>query len=350
MFSWLPLSWGNSKHQPSLETAKTSVHEPVEPMTCRFGLSDITREGYSIVSSPNKMLSVILDAMGRVILVDNRCGIAIRMWKGYRDAQCGWIEVEEEKHPGMRKEFNKFKQTSQLRSALFLVIYAPKKGVIDIWSTQQGPKITTFTASKHGRLLYINYGLFGINDNVYLSKNKPQYSCVFMDPLGGLKEITVPFHFALNNKSGKKARDIHLLKKLKTFLREEEFDDEKLVSEIENMCSDLKTNEIRIQTIEMLMLNKNIIPDALLVAANCFIKKLNEYGMYAQYFCVNINLNNDKYISCTLQIKKRWNLQLKQFTYYHHSCSKSFNFINILNFSLMLRYMIVVSLVIMIMI
>ncbi|XP_034172933.2 rab3 GTPase activating protein isoform X1 [Osmia lignaria lignaria] len=274
---WLPLNWGNSKHQPSLEMAKTNVHEPVEPMTCRFGLSDITREGYSIVSSPNKMLSVILDAMGRVILVDNRCGIAIRMWKGYRDAQCGWIEVEEEKHPGMRKEFNKFKQTSQLRSALFLVIYAPKKGVIDIWSTQQGPKITTFTASKHGRLLYINYGLFGINDNVYLSKNKPQYSCVFMDPLGGLKEITVPFHFALNNKSGKKARDIHLLKKLKTFLREEEFDDEKLVSEIENMCSDLKTNEIRIQTIEMLMSNKNIIPDALLVAANCFIKKLNEY-------------------------------------------------------------------------
>ncbi|XP_012144641.2 rab3 GTPase activating protein [Megachile rotundata] len=274
---WLPLSWGNSKHQPSLETVKTSAHEPVEPMTCRFGLSDIMREGYSIVSSPNKTLSVIIDAMGRVILIDNRCGIALRMWKGYRDAQCGWIEVEEEKHSRMHKEFNKFKQTSQLRSALFLVIYAPKKGVIDIWSTQQGPKITTFTASKHGRLLYINYGLFGVNDNIYLSKNKPQYSCVFMDPLGGLKEITVPFHFSLNNKSGKRARDIHLLKKLKTFLREEEFDDEKLISEIQNVCSDLKTNEIRIQTIEMLMSNKNIIPDALLAAANCFIKKLNEY-------------------------------------------------------------------------
>ncbi|XP_076178627.1 rab3 GTPase activating protein isoform X3 [Ptiloglossa arizonensis] len=274
---WFPLSWGNSKHQTSFEVSKTSAHEPIEPMTCRFGLSDVTREGYSVVSSPNKMLSVISDVLGRVILIDNRHGIAMRMWKGYRDAQCGWIEAEEEEDFGTNRVFSKFKQVTHLRSALFLVIYAPKKGVIDIWGTQQGPKITTFTASKHGRLLYINYGLFGMNDNTHLPKNKPQYSCVFMDPLGGLKEITVPFHFALNSKNGKRARDIHLLQKLKTFLRVDEFDDEKLVSEIHNVCTDLKTNEIRVQIIDMLMANKNTIPDALLTATQCFIKKLEEY-------------------------------------------------------------------------
>ncbi|KZC10899.1 Rab3 GTPase-activating protein non-catalytic subunit [Dufourea novaeangliae] len=241
---WLPISWGNSKNHASPEVPKTSAHEPVEPMTCRFGLSDVTREGYSVVSSPNKMLSVVSDTMGRVILIDNRRGIAIRMWKGYRNAQCGWIEVEEQRHSGMHKAVTKFKQTSHLRSALFLVIYAPKKGVIDIWGTQQGPKITTFTASKHGRLLYVNYGLLGTNDATHLLKNKPQYSCVFMDPLGGLKEIIVPFHFAL--------------------------------SKIHSVCTDLKTNEIKVQIIEMLMINKNIIPDALLAATDCFIKKLNE--------------------------------------------------------------------------
>ncbi|XP_031839232.1 rab3 GTPase activating protein isoform X2 [Nomia melanderi] len=270
-------SWGNSKNHVSPEVLKSSTHEPVEPMICRFGLSDVTREGYSVVSSPNKMLSVISDAMGRVILIDNRRGVAVRMWKGYRDAQCGWIEVDEEKHTETNKTFSKFKQTSYLRSALFLVIYAPKKGLIDIWSTQQGPKITTFTASKRGRLIYINYGLLGTNDNVHLPKNKPRYSCVFMDPLGGLKEITVPFHFALSSKNGKRARDIHLLKKLKMFLREEEFDDEKLISEVRSVCTDLKTNEIGVQTLEMLMINKHITPDALLAATECFIKKLDEY-------------------------------------------------------------------------
>jgi len=94
-----------------------------------------------------------------------------------------------------------------------------------------------------------------------------------MDPLGGLKEICVPFHFALNSKNGKRARDIHLLRKLRTFLREEEFDEEKLVSEVTNTCLGLKTNEIRVQTIEVLMNNKHILPDALLAATNCFVIK-----------------------------------------------------------------------------
>ncbi|XP_014472926.1 PREDICTED: rab3 GTPase-activating protein non-catalytic subunit isoform X1 [Dinoponera quadriceps] len=269
----------SSSKNATPETLKSNVHDSVETMACRFGLSDIMREGDCITCSPNKMLSVISDAMGRVILINNRKGIAVRMWKGYRDAQCGWIEVNEERDRGIHKNINRHVQKTPLRTTLFLVIYAPKKGVIDIWSIQQGPKITTFTASKNGRLLYINYGFLGMNDNAaVVSKNKAQYSCVFMDPLGGLKEICVPFHFALNSKNGKRARDIHLLRKLRTFLREEEFDEEKLISEVTNTCLELKTNEIRIQTTEVLMNSKHILPNALLAATNCFVAKSQEEG------------------------------------------------------------------------
>lgn len=118
-------------------------------MTCRFGLSDVMREGDCLVISPNKALSVVNDAMGRVILVDNKRGIALRMWKGYREAQCGWIEVYEDRHRTATGQ--KVHAKNNLRTALFLAIYAPKKGVIDIWSIQQGAKITTFSASKNGR-------------------------------------------------------------------------------------------------------------------------------------------------------------------------------------------------------
>ena len=114
------------------------------------------REGDCILVSPNKMLSVVCDAMGRVILIDNRQGIAIRMWKCYRDAQCGWIEAIEEKINSLRgqsKMGSNQKDRNKKRSALFLVIYAPKKGVIDIWSIQHGAKITTFSASRNGRLV-----------------------------------------------------------------------------------------------------------------------------------------------------------------------------------------------------
>ncbi|KYQ51818.1 Rab3 GTPase-activating protein non-catalytic subunit [Trachymyrmex zeteki] len=269
----VPWFRGNSKNATS-EVSKSISHESVETMTCRFGLSDIMREGDCIACSPNKMFSIISDAMGRVILINNKKGIALRMWKGYRDAQCGWIEVIEERDRAIRRNVDKSGRKALLRTALFLVIYAPKKGVIDIWSIQQGPKITTFTASKNGRqLLYINYGFLGANDNAILSKNKAQYSCVFIDPLGGLKEICVPFHFALNSKNGKRARDIHLLRKLRTFLREEDFNEEKLISVVTNTCLGLETNEVRIQTIEVLMNSKHILPDTLLAATNCFVVK-----------------------------------------------------------------------------
>ncbi|XP_012253512.2 rab3 GTPase-activating protein non-catalytic subunit isoform X2 [Athalia rosae] len=276
----VPWFRGSKKVPISPEKSKASVSEPAEPMICRFGLSDIMREGDCIIVSPNRALSIVSDAMGRVTLVDNRRGVAVRMWKGYRDAQCGWIEVTEEKHRGLSKSHGNKSSggtTHGLRIALFLAIYAPKKGIIDIWGIRQGPKIATFSASKNGRLLYTNYGLLGLNDMTVSSPNRAHYPCIFFDPLGGLKEISVPFHFSLSSKNGKRARDLHLLKKLKSFLREEEFDNEKLINEVTSVCLDFKTNEIRLQVVEMLMVNKHITPEALLAALDVFIEKLSLY-------------------------------------------------------------------------
>lgn len=117
-----------------------------------------------------------------------------------------------------------------------------------------------------------------MNDITVTSSNRAQYACVFVDPLGGLKEITVPFHFALSSKNGKRARDLHLLKKLKAFLREEEFDNEKLINEVTSTCLDFKTNEIRLQVVEMLMVNKHVTPEALLAALNVFVENLSRYS------------------------------------------------------------------------
>lgn len=120
--------------------------------------------------------------------------------------------------------------------------------------------------------------MLGLNDVALSSENRAQYSCVFIDPVGGLKEILVPFHFALSSKNGKRARDIHLLKKLKTFIREEDFDDEKLVKQVTEVCTEIKTNEIRLQILEMLKHSKHVIPEALQVAATCFLAALSKYG------------------------------------------------------------------------
>lgn len=94
-----------------------------------------------------------------------------------------------------------------------------------------------------------------------------------MDPLGGLREICVPFHFALNSKNVKRARDVHLLRKLRTFLREEDFNEARLVSKVTDTCLGLETNEVRIQTIEVLMNSGHVLPNALLAATDCFVKR-----------------------------------------------------------------------------
>lgn len=64
------------------------------------------------------------------------------MWKGYRDAECAFIPVEEDKGTG----------TS--RKALYLAIYAPKKAIVEVWALQQGPKIVSFLATKNGRWVH----------------------------------------------------------------------------------------------------------------------------------------------------------------------------------------------------
>ena len=48
----------------------------------RFGLCDNLRHGDRVVISPNRHLSIVSDSLGRVILIDNLKGLAIRMWKG----------------------------------------------------------------------------------------------------------------------------------------------------------------------------------------------------------------------------------------------------------------------------
>jgi hypothetical protein len=47
------------------------------------------------------------------------------------------------------------------------------------------------------RLLHMGYGLLGLNNIPLKGGNRSQFSCVFVDPNGSIKEICVPFHFAL---------------------------------------------------------------------------------------------------------------------------------------------------------
>jgi Rab3 GTPase-activating protein non-catalytic subunit len=91
-------TWFSSNQPPAADPAQQQVTS--EPMICRFGLCDMPRNALSIVLAPRErdngfQLACVTDNLGRVILIDAEKGIAIRIWKGYRDAQCGFIKTNE---------------------------------------------------------------------------------------------------------------------------------------------------------------------------------------------------------------------------------------------------------------
>ncbi|KAG0348477.1 Rab3 GTPase-activating protein non-catalytic subunit [Podila humilis] len=84
---------------------------------------------------PSK-LAAMTDSLGRVLLVDlEECEI-IRMWKGLRGARCGW--VQEERLVQTSRGSN---PTARKRLVLFIVIYAPKRGTVEIYPARQGKRV-----------------------------------------------------------------------------------------------------------------------------------------------------------------------------------------------------------------
>lgn len=74
--------------------------------------------------------------------------------KGYRDAQIGWMQIVEDLHERVpeKADFSPFGNTQgPSRVAQFLVIYAPRRGILEVWGTQQGPRVGAFNVGKHCR-------------------------------------------------------------------------------------------------------------------------------------------------------------------------------------------------------
>ncbi|XP_028137857.2 rab3 GTPase-activating protein non-catalytic subunit [Diabrotica virgifera virgifera] len=264
--------------------------QPADAMGCRFGLCDLRRTSSEIILSPDHKLAAVCDSLGRILLIDTFKGIVLRMFKGYRDAQCAFIQVADER---------KSKHRLGNKVAHFLVIYSPKKGTLEIFSVQQGTRISIFTASKHSRLLYINYGLVGFSTT---SKSKfiCQYTTLFIDNDGQVKEFSVPFHFALAEKNNKRARDIHLYKKFRHLIKSESVDNDRLLNEALNTCTELKTVEGKTQMVEMLLGNKHVPPEVSLCCVQYFVNELEgEESLNLKILCQNASLLLELFVFIT---------------------------------------------------
>ncbi|XP_027856181.1 rab3 GTPase-activating protein non-catalytic subunit isoform X4 [Xiphophorus couchianus] len=248
------LGWNKSKNEEEAAQKQKPKVEPATPLGIRFGLPDSRRHGESICLSPCNTLAGVTDDFGRVTLLDLARGIAIRMWKGYRDAQLGWLQVQEERGD---REFSPSASLPR-RHALFLIIYAPRRGILEVWAMQRGPRVGAFTVGKHCRLLYAGYHLMGVNSVTSQGWQLHTQQVCLLDPTtGALRTINIPFHLALSDKKNERARDMHLLKRLSAVLKSRDMVPDSLEREAKSVLLEIKHPAIKKQALESLLSNRN---------------------------------------------------------------------------------------------
>uniref|UniRef100_A0A8C1CAL3 RAB3 GTPase activating protein subunit 2 (non-catalytic) n=1 Tax=Cyprinus carpio carpio TaxID=630221 RepID=A0A8C1CAL3_CYPCA len=268
------LGWKSKNEEESVQKQKPKV-EPATALPVRFGLPDSRRHGESICLSPCNTMAGVTDDFGRVTLLDVARGIAIRMWKGYRDAQLGWVQVSE-----ARGERDLATSPSMpRRHAQFLVIYAPRRGILEVWGTQHGPRVGAFTVGKHCRLLYAGHRLMGVNSVTSQGwQIHTQQVCLFDPVNGALRAVTIPFHLALSDKKSERAKDMHLLRRLTTLLRSREVEPALLESEAQSVLLDIKHPAIKKQALESLLSNKTAPVSCLTSVTRALLASLKEQG------------------------------------------------------------------------
>ncbi|KAI7901960.1 Rab3 GTPase-activating protein regulatory subunit N-terminus-domain-containing protein [Cokeromyces recurvatus] len=161
VFSFAKSWWGSSNSQektqsrsgpptpfvPQMRSPPPSHIEPATPIPSILAIDDTYRKINHIsvcppsISAQHHTLAATADGLGRVILWDIFEGEMIRMWKGVRDAVCGWVEVFEYELYNLERPDNHQYPPKVL---LFLVIYSSKRGILKVFQMRHGKQVGAY--------------------------------------------------------------------------------------------------------------------------------------------------------------------------------------------------------------
>ena len=103
-----------------------SLWRPPTLLFAAHEFHDAPREMESCVIDPNGRLAALTDSLGRVLLMDLSTKQIIRMWKGFRETSCHWLQS---KGQGINL------------STTHLVIHSRHRRVLEIWRIVQGLRV-----------------------------------------------------------------------------------------------------------------------------------------------------------------------------------------------------------------
>ncbi len=133
-----PEQWDPNVPFPSLNLDPFKLYAGCE-------IHDPPRQITQCTVEPEGDLAAIADTLGRVSLVDLSTKQIVRMWKGFRDTTCHWMEI-----PRKTKT-----QQGQKNKILYLVIHSRQRRVIEIWRTRHGPKVKSLQVNRDAQVLSV---------------------------------------------------------------------------------------------------------------------------------------------------------------------------------------------------
>jgi hypothetical protein len=133
-----PDQWDPNVPFPSLNLDPYKLYAGCE-------IHDPPRQITQCTVEPEGDLAAIADTLGRVSLVDLSTKQIVRMWKGFRDTTCSWLEI-----PRKTKV-----QPGQKAKTLYLVIHSRQRRVIEIWRTRHGPKVRSLQVDREAQVLCV---------------------------------------------------------------------------------------------------------------------------------------------------------------------------------------------------
>lgn len=155
--------WRSERTPTKKPEVKPQSFAKASPLTC---LKDHPRKGEKLTLSPSGTLAAITDSLGRILLLDTQALVVVRLWKGYRDANCLFMEMLVSMNSAGASSSHH--EPSKSDYCLCLAIHAPRKGIIEVWQMRTGPRLLTIQCAKGSKLLQPTYRFGSSLDSPYV--------------------------------------------------------------------------------------------------------------------------------------------------------------------------------------
>ncbi|KAK4387137.1 Rab3 GTPase-activating protein regulatory subunit [Sesamum angolense] len=87
---------------------------------------------------------------------DTQALVVVRLWKGYREASCLFVEMLARKDKAAASRWAS-DEHSKSDYCLCLAIHAPRKGIVEVWQMRTGPRLLTIPCPKGSKILQPTY-------------------------------------------------------------------------------------------------------------------------------------------------------------------------------------------------